>query len=74
MFQSDSLTLESVNGSLKVLYTSLPTHQVCQCVYCVLCMRVEKREGEDTAPPLCYVEVCEEGGEEGMVWDILDHC
>ena len=29
-------------------------------------MRVEKREDEDTAPPLCYVEVCEEGGEGRM--------
>ena len=71
MFQSDSLTLESVNGSLKVVYFTPNTSGVSVCV---LCVRVEKREGEDTAPPLCYVEVCEEGGEEGVGWDILDHC
>ena len=37
MFQSDSLTLESVNGSLKVVYFTPNTSGVSVCVLCAVC-------------------------------------
>ena len=37
VFQSDSLTLESVNGSLKVVYFTPNTSGVSVCVLCVVC-------------------------------------
>ena len=37
VFQSDSPTLESVNGSLKVVYFTPNTSGVSVCVLCVVC-------------------------------------
>ena len=37
MFQSDLPTLESVNGSLKVVYFTPNTSGVSVCVLCVVC-------------------------------------